>query len=720
MKIINLGILAHADAGKTTLVEHMLFRSGALRAPGTIEKGNTQSDRLAVERERGISVRASSVSLEHGGVRVNIIDTPGHIDFVGEAERALSALDAAVLVVSAAEGIQSQTEIFWRALRRLDIPSIIFLNKIDRMGCDPAAVCASLKEEFTGNIIAVNAAVSPGGRDCYVMPQAASDDDVIALCEADGALAADYLASDGALTTERLTRSLGGLSKSGEAFALLYGSAAQDVGVVELLDAIIEYLPVTEPGEGMAGETVNSTALGVIYKVEHDVAAGKTAYVRLYAGALRNRDAVCYMRRGAYVTVDTVNRADSVLYNKITQIRRITGAKSGDSGMLHGGDSAAVIGLSDARAGDIVIAYKGNTFDVRGGGRDNDNGDGGSDDGSGNSDNEGGSDSGAGCGGGYGGIAPLYRKRLILMDSIRLAEPLFSVMVFAGEGQENKLLQAVREFSDEDPLLEYEWMPDERELVLRVMGKIQLEILETQFMERYGLAVCFSAPTVIYKETPLRPGIGLEEYTMPKPCWAVVQLAIEPLRRGAGYQYESVIKAKTLPYQYQRHVEITVPQALKQGMYNWEVTDIRVTLIGGEHHHVHTHPLDFFLATPIAVMDALRNAGTALLEPFAVMRMTANEQHAGRIIGDITAMRGSFDNPVIRSGNITIEALLPVSESLEYPVRFSSFTSGKGVMKTSFAGYRECPVEFGAVAERRGINPLDRMRWILHKRNALS
>jgi ribosomal protection tetracycline resistance protein len=207
---------------------------------------------------------------------------------------------------------------------------------------------------------------------------------------------------------------------------------------------------------------------------------------------------------------------------------------------------------------------------------------------------------------------------------------------------------------------------------------------------------------------------------MPKPCWAVVKLAVEPLPRGAGYRYESAIKGGVLPYRYQHHVALTVPQALKQGMYTWEVTDIKVTLIDGEHHHVHTHPLDFFLATPIAVMDALRNAGTTLLEPLTSMRMTAPETHAGRIIGDVAAMRGSCDNSVARNGNITIDALVPVSSSIDYPIRFASYTSGRGVIRTSFAGYRECPPELGATAKRRGVNPLDRMRWILHKRNALS
>ena len=878
MKCVNLGILAHVDAGKTTLTEHMLYLSGALRAPGSVEKGNTQSDRLSVEKERGISVRASPVTLVHRDVRINIIDTPGHVDFTGEAERALLALDAAVLVVSAAEGVQSQTVIFWQALRAFEIPTIIFMNKIDRMGCDPEAVRRELKEEFTEHIYAVNAAAAPGSRECGLRAAEFTDDDIIALCELDGALAAEYLEGgdgvreggggdgggdgvsggsgggggqdDGSVRgsdsrnsrsggsdgggdgvngggfpgAERLKKSIAGLSGAGAAFTLLHGSAALGVGAAELLDAIVDYLPAAE-----LDSDAGVGAVGVIYKIEHDAAMGKIAYARLFSGVLRNRDAVvatdarishfnALMKSGIAKIAETDGGGASffrepsgaedgaddepamidasglppprIALNKITQIRRISGAKAEDTGILTGGDAAAIIGLTDARAGDLIHAHYGDkpigattasasmyeslptpaaptpaapapkkpthtsvvptsetktpdatapialmpiipkpavrmsavpasialisniplphvpapvatasitpspTSRMRG-------------------------DATA-----RAVLSPLIEKRLRLSEQLRLAEPLFSVQVTADAGkaaggQENKLLQAVRELYDEDPLLEYEWEPDERELVLRVMGRIQLEIMETLFMERYGLAVRFSPPTVIYKETPKGLGVGLEEYTMPKPCWAVVQLAVEPRPRGTGYLFESAIKGGELPYRYQRHVALSVPGALKQGMYNWQVVDIKVTLTGGEHHHVHTHPLDFFLATPIAVMQALKDAGTQLLEPVTLMRMTAPEELAGKLIGDIAKMRGTFDSPAIRNGAVTIEALLPVSESIDYPVRFASYASGKGSLRASFAGYRECPAERGASARRRGVNPLDRMRWILYKRNAL-
>ena len=238
-------------------------------------------------------------------------------------------------------------------------------------------------------------------------------------------------------------------------------------------------------------------------------------------------------------------------------------------------------------------------------------------------------------------------------------------------------------------------------------------------LERYNLAVNFSPPSVIYKETPTRQGLGLERYTMPKPCWAVVKLQIDPLPMGSGLQYQSTVSNNSLLYRYQNHIETAVPEALKQGRLGWEVTDLKVTLIDGQHHHVHTHPLDFFLATPIAVMKALEDSGSTLLEPLVKLNLSADESFASRLIGDILKMRGEFDSPVMANGKVEIEAIVPVSTSIDYPIQFSSLTSGRGIIKADFYGYKACPLELGATAKRRGVDPLDRDKWILHKRGAL-
>lgn len=199
----------------------------------------------------------------------------------------------------------------------------------------------------------------------------------------------------------------------------------------------------------------------------------------------------------------------------------------------------------------------------------------------------------------------------------------------------------------------------------------------------------------------------------------MVKLLVEPLPRGSGIQFASLIKEKELPYRYQNHVEQSLPGALKQGRLGWEVTDARFTLIGGQHHHVHTHPLDFFVATPVAVQRALVNSGTTLLEPMVQVTLSGQEELLGRVIRDMVSMRGEFDTPSIRKGWFTLEAKLPVATSLDYPVSFRSMTSGKGVYASEFAGYQECPPGEGRTAPRRGVDPLDHSKWILYARSAM-
>jgi ribosomal protection tetracycline resistance protein len=280
-------------------------------------------------------------------------------------------------------------------------------------------------------------------------------------------------------------------------------------------------------------------------------------------------------------------------------------------------------------------------------------------------------------------------------------------------------ITAFEELSAEDPQLNMEYYPDEKEIDISITGTIQLEILSAVVKERYGLEVSFSPPTVIYQETPSKSGNGYEAYTMPKPCWAVISLDIEPGERGSGLEYHSVVPNDRIFYRYQHHIEISVPRALKQGLYNWEVTDLKVVLVGGGHHTVHTHPMDFFLATPMAVMNGLKNTGTTLLEPMIMMRITAPEEFTGKVIGDMISMRGAYEAPSISGGMFTLEAKVPVATSLEYAIRLASMTAGRGILSTRFAGYEECPLELGKTAKRRGVNPLDREKWILTQRSAM-
>lgn len=660
MEIINIGILAHVDAGKTTITEHLLYHGGVLRTIGSVDDGTSQTDFMEIERARGISVQSSCVYINTPEKQINIIDTPGHIDFIAEVERALSILDAAVLVISAVEGIQSQTEILYEALKATHTNVIIFINKIDRVGSNTVNVIQQIKEKFSEHILLCSFVSREGEKNCSselispfketLQTTEGNENDtdqealVLALADLDEEIMEAYL-SGGQIPKETLRSKFKKYINKGSLLPILCGSGSFDAGISDLYHFILNYISPSK------NRTDNKLS-GIVYKVSHDKNMGRIAHVRLFGGTIRNRD--------------TILLPGSENGSKITQIRRYFGSKYIDVGEAGQGDIVALCGLSNAKISDIIGEVNEKT--------------------------------------GYQITIPLLKVSVIPESKEELP----------------KVMQAFEELSAEDPQLDMEYIPEDGEILISITGTIQLEILIAVVKERYNLNISFTKPTVIYKETPLKPGRGSEYYTMPKPCWAIIHLDIEPMPRGFGYRFESRVPNDKMFYRYQNHVAITVPRALKQGMYNWEVTDLKVTLADGEHHNVHTHPMDFFLATPLAVMDGLRNTGTSLLEPMQTLTMIAPEEYLGKIIGDLIAMRGQFDSPVISSGSCHIKALVPVAASLDYSVRLASLTGGRGLLSTRFSGYQECPIELGSVAKRLGVNPLDRDKWILNQRNALS
>lgn len=645
-KIKNIGIFAHVDAGKTTLTEQMLYLCGMIRKPGSVNDGTAQTDWLSIERERGISVRSAAAHMQWKDITINIIDTPGHIDFAGEAERALTALDGAVLVVSSVEGVQSHTENLWKVFTQINLPCIIFINKIDRAGSNALSLFEQFVERLGGDYIYMTNPVGEGARDCAI--ETADIDKITEkIADYNDEIAEMFL--DGRkISADIIDNKLYDIVSDGKLTPVLCGSAQLCVGVAELLDAIGKYLPFAEK---KASENLS----GLIYKVEHDKDIGKIAHVRMFGGVIKNRDVI---KNG----------------QKVTQIRRFNGARYIDTGEVGAGDIAALCGLENMRVGDII-----------------------------------------------GELADMNMIKSLSDNKYQLANPFLTVKASPKNPNElTPLINAIKELSDEEPLINYKWEKSEREIHLNLTGEIQLEVITSLLKERYNLTADFSPPSVIYKETPARIGEGFEAYTMPKPCWAVVKLLFEPLPRGSGVVYNGGNVPHTqLFYKYQTHIEESFYQSLEQGMFGWEVTDLKATLIGGEHHTIHTHPLDFFVATPMAVMNGLLNTGTLLLEPMTKFRINANEEHLGRVISDVTVMRGEFDTPVVTNGKFEIETIIPVAESLDYPIKLAVMTSGKATYNTRFGGYRECPPELGKTAKRRGINPLDRAKWILYARGAI-
>ncbi len=652
--ILNLAIFAHVDAGKTTLTEQFLYRSGAIRRAGSVDDGSTQTDRLEIERSRGISVKAAEASFLYDGVRINLIDTPGHSDFAGEVERALLAPDGALLIVSAVEGIQSHTERLWNALRELKIPTVIFFNKIDRAGSRTREILAEMPRRLSMEgvtLLPMTQAVNEGLEDFAIAPPADLSDRLTeAAAELSDDIAEAYLEGeeiDPALLETTLREGV----KTQRILPIYCGAAQKGLGVQEVLDGLLRFLP-------RAAERVTDELSGLVYAVEHDKMMGKIAHVRLFGGSLATRDGLA-LQDGVLTLSDTGE--------KISQIRIAEGAKFRDSGIATAGEIAALCGLSTAKVYQTIGSYR-------------------------------------------------------IPERMRLALPYLQVQATPEtEEQLPALLKALTQLSDEDPLLACRFSKAEREILLSITGKIQLEVLTSLLWERYGLRANFSAPTIIYKETPAKAGYGFDAYTMPKPCWAVIKFLIEPLPQGSGLVYDhGNVPSNKLFYRYQSHIEQSVKASLSQGMLGWEVTDLKITLADGEHHTIHTHPLDFFVATPMALMDGLRNTGTTLLEPILRVKIHAGEEFLGKILSDITRMRGEFDSPVINGPSFTMEALIPAATSLEFPLRLASLTHGTAVFSSDLAFYRPCPLELGATTPRRGPNPLDRSKWILYARGAMT
>ncbi len=650
-KFINTGIVAHVDAGKTSITELFLFKGGAIRSMGSVDKGTSQTDWLPVEIERGISVRSASASIEWQGVHLNIIDTPGHVDFSAEVERSLRALDSAILVISAVEGVQAHTETLWNALRKLNIPILIFINKIDRAGADVATVVQEIKRELTEDALLMQTVSNQEDSRASVtnkfhpaLTETAREELTEMLANHDDNLLHKYL-NEEPISYDELLLLFKKQFHHGHVFPILAGSAKFDCGIDDLLDFVTTYMPV-------AGGDVAKPLSGIVYKVEHDSTIGRVASVRLFNGSLKNRDLVM--------------NASQQTEEKVSQIRKLRGQKFEDTGELLAGDCGAICGLTKVRAGDIL----GTEEDVN--------------------------------------------------EHITLTTPLLTVKILSEKETDfPALVAAMQLLADEDPTIDLLWLQDERELHIKIIGLIQLEILESILLERFNLKVSFDEPTVIYKETPLSSGEGYEEYTMPKPCWAVINFLIEPGPLGSGLHFESKVGVNQIAARYQNEIERTLPKALQQGIHGWEVTDLKITLQGGEHHNIHSRAGDFAIATPMAIMNGLQHIGTQLLEPMLEFTITAPEDTLGKIASQLTLMRAEFGNPELTNGKFILKGKVPVATSLDYPAKLSSITGGKGKFKTAFTGYRPCPLELGKTTPFRGISPLDRAKYILKARKAI-
>jgi len=640
--ILNIALLAHVDAGKTSITEQLLFKTGEIKRPGSVDKGETVSDVLNVEKSRGISVLSAQMKFHFQGRKINIIDTPGHADFISEVERSLLAVDLVLLIISAYEGIQAQSRNIWKILRKRNIPTLLVINKTDREGFDPNEIVHQLKTEWEAPIFAIqrmgklgiDSSISADGLDVF-------PDFLEMLVENDENLMEAFL-NDEKLDEKTLFEIYFQLWTKAELFPVVFTSAKSGMGIEELLQEIA----------GFPTQYLENEFSAIVYRISHHEQWGQLTHLKILSGSLKKKQLVFRPAKGRE---EKINLLKSVFSNKIMDVEK-----------AEAGDIVAVTGIKDAEIGEVIGVEKGFNQQT------------------------------------YNSI------------------PVLNVKIKARERQNYiPLSEALYRLHLEDPSLDFQWNRAEEEFLIRVNGKIQIEILEQLIEERFDIAVEFDEPEVIYKETPLKSAIGFDAYTMPKPCWAVVKFLIEPGERGSGVYYESKIGVNDVHQKYQNEVERTIPKALKQGIKGWEVTDLKITLIEGEDHVMHSNPGDFILATPMAIMKGLQEAGSQLLEPILKYRIEAPEANLGAITSEILNLRGEFEQPQFQGDTFILEAKIPVATSMEFPVFLAQQSGGQAIVSSSFDTYKEVADEFAKTRAYKGVSPLDRSKYILQERGAI-
>lgn len=648
---LTIGILAHVDAGKTSLTECMLYESGATKDRGSVDQGSAITDGMAMEKDRGISIKTATVDFEWKGTHVNIVDTPGHIDFSAEVDRALSVLDLVVLVISAVEGIQAHTLNLWESIKEREIPTVIFVNKVDRAGADPEEVFKELEKDLEASLFALNIPDMSNPKEVRLLDFIASkkflstyilDHSMENLAEVDESFLETYLEGDVSDLLSILQKSKAAISQR-KLTPILFGSAKLHIGIPQLMDEIIN---------GVNQDRVGTEGLHArVFKVEYDPKYGRLAHVRIFSGGFKTKDVI--QSSGAYQEVK-INQIYQRKLGKLTQVNELS---EGDIGVI----TTSEIVL----AGDSLGEFSENeTFSS-------------------------------------------------------MMEPVLSVQAIAKEEKDyQKLGEALEILNVEDPQIDFRWYKDEREYHLKILGPIQTEVLQDSLHRRFGVEADFLPPTVIYKETPKKLAEGYVRYWMPKPCWAIMTFRIEPGELGSGVIFDSKVRTSDISIKYQNEVKRAIPWSLKQGIKGWEVTDIKITLTEGSEHNVHSNPGDFLLATPMGIMRGVEAADTDILEPMYIFHIKANSDHLGPIASDLNQMKATIGTPIFDGNFFTLTGRVSVDQAMEYGIKFSTRTSGKGRLKLTLDGYQKTIDSDNKIRPYRGVSPLDESLWILHNRGA--
>ncbi len=609
MKKIVCGILAHVDAGKTTLSEAMLYLTGARRQLGRVDHRDAFLDTHDLERQRGITIFSKLALLKTAHLDLTLVDTPGHVDFSGEAERSMAVLDCAILVINGTDGVQAHTMTLWDLLRRYNVPTFLFVNKLDLPGKTPGQLLTELQSKLSPHIVDFGA-----DGDTLAENAAVCDDAVLEQYLETGAL------SDG---------NLRGLIGGGKLFPCCFGSALKLQGVEEFLDILDRYAPDIEAIPEFSAR---------VYKISRDSQGNRLTWMKVTGGSLKVRSPLSYQDRDGKDYTE-----------KCIQLRRYSGPQFTAVEEATTGMVIAVQGLSATWIGQSLGAQT-EPFD--------------------------------------GTLEPVMSYRLNLPAD---KDPL----VF---------LPKLRQLEEEDPLLRIQWEERLKQIHVRLMGKVQLEILQSLILDRFGVNVTFDTGRISYKETILNTVEGVGHFE-PLRHYAECHLLLEPGKPGSGILISSECPTDVLEIGYQRLIMTHIAEKRHLGVLTGSpITDLKITLMSGRAHLKHTEGGDFRQATYRAIRQGLMQAQSQLLEPWYEFTLTVPTAQIGRAITDIRAMAGEFDSPEPIGNNSVLKGTIPVSEVGDYASLVASYTHGTGIFQTRLLGYRPCH-NAAAVIEAANYDP---------------
>ncbi|RKO65897.1 elongation factor G [Desulfofundulus salinus] len=680
----NIGIMAHIDAGKTTTTERILFYTGRVHKMGEVHDGAATMDWMVQEQERGITITSAATSCQWRDHCINIIDTPGHVDFTVEVERSLRVLDGAVAIFCSVGGVEPQSETVWRQADKYGVPRIAYINKMDRVGADFFRSMAMIRERLGANPVAIQLPI--GAEDSFVgvvdlirnkaiiyvddlgtrSKETAIPEEMRelvaeyreklleAVAESDEELMIKYLEGE-ELTEEEIKRGIRKATLAVKMIPVLCGSSFKNKGVQPLLDAIVDFLPAPtdipairglNPETGVEDKRVardDEPFSALAFKIMADPYVGKLTFFRVYSGKVTS---------GSYVYNSTKSRRE-----RIGRILRMHANHREEIDEAYAGDIVAAVGLKETTTGDTLCD----------------------------------------------------EKHPIVLESMDFPEPVISVAIEPKtKADQDKMGVALSKLAEEDPTFRMHTDPETGQTIISGMGELHLEIIVDRLMREFKVEANVGRPQVAYKET-IREKVEAEgkfiRQTGGRGQYGHVVLEIEPLERGAGYEFVSKIVGGVVPKEYIPAIDAGVKEAMENGVLaGYPVVDVRVTLVDGSYHEVDSSEMAFKIAGSIAFKNGAQKAKPVLLEPIMKVEVVVMEEYMGDVIGDLNARRGRIEEMERRGNAQVIHAYVPLAEMFGYATDLRSRTQGRGTYTMQFSHYEEVPPSMAEaiIARRRG------------------